>query len=265
MAAKAIFITGGASGIGLATAKLFAGKGWFVGLADINAGGLEAAKGHFTPGMVSTHVLDVRDKAAWGEALADFAAASGGRMDAFLNNAGIAVGGPLQAMELADVDRAVGINLLGVIYGAKAAFPLLKATPGSAMLITSSAAGIYGSAGMSIFAATKFGVRGFAESLNGEWQYDDVFAGTIMPSFIDTPLLDQSLPGANHSVRQSVSGAGLEITPVSEVAEAVWKAVQTRKRIHTQVGKTAHRLWFMAKWMPGTLRKVTGKRIDRLE
>jgi NADP-dependent 3-hydroxy acid dehydrogenase YdfG len=263
MAVKAAFITGGASGIGLAVAQYFAAQSWFVGLADINGAGLEAAAKLFSEGRVSTHLLDVRDRARWETVIAEFAEASGGRMDFFFNNAGVAIGGPLETADMGEVDRAVDINLMGVIYGARAAFPLLKATGTSAMLITSSAAGISGNAGMSIYCATKFAVRGFAESLNGEWKRDGVFVGSLMPSFIDTPLLDQSMQASNQSVRQSVTGAGLEITPVSEVADVVWKTVQARSRVHTQVGKTAHRLWFMARWMPGTLRKISGKRIDR--
>lgn len=263
MATKAVFITGGASGIGLEVARRFAREGWFVGLADINGAGLEKAQAEFAPGKVSTHLLDVRDRARWESALAEFAEASGGRMDFFFNNAGVAIGGPLETSDMNEVDRAVDINLNGVIYGAHAAYPLLKKTGNSAMLITSSAAGISGNAGMSIYCATKFAVRGFAESLNGEWARDGVFVGSLMPSFIDTPLLDQAMQASNASVRESVTSAGLEITPVAQVGETVWKAVQERKRIHTQVGKTAHRLWFMARWMPGTLRKLSGKRIDR--
>lgn len=259
---KAAFITGGASGIGLAVAKFLAGKGWRVGLADVNSAGLDAALATLPQGMATAHVMDVRDRGQWAAALADFAGASGGRLDFLFNNAGVAIGGPLENADMAEVDRALAINLTGVINGARAALPLLRATPGSAMLITSSAAGIYGSAGMSIYTATKFAVRGFAESLNGEWRPYGIRVGTIMPSFIDTPLLDDTMQSSNQSIRESVTGAGLEITPVEQVAEAVWKALHD-DAVHTRVGKTARRLWFMAKWMPGTLRKVTSRRMDR--
>ena len=254
--AKAAFITGGASGIGQAVALDLAARGWRVGLADIDAAGLEATSDMLPAGMATTHVMDVRDRGQWAAALADFAQASGGRLDFLFNNAGIAVGGQLETMSDADVDRALAININGVVFGAQAAHALLKATPGSAMIITSSAAGISGNAGMSVYSAGKFAVRGFAEALNAEWGHEGIFVGSLMPSFIDTPLLNHVTQDSNRSVRESVRGAGLEITPVSEVAKTVWNILESRKQVHTRVGKTAHRLWFMARWMPGTLRKL---------
>lgn len=257
--AKAAFITGGASGIGQAVAKDLAARGWRVGLADINAEGLEATRAMLPEGAATTHVMDVRDRKQWATALADFARAHGDRLDFLFNNAGIAVGGSLETMTDDDVDRALAINLSGVIHGARAAYPLLKVTPAAAMIVTSSAAGISGNAGMSIYSATKFAVRGFAESLNAEWAEDGIFVGSLMPSFIETPLLNHVTAASNRTVRESVRGAGLEITPVDKVAEAVWSILERRRDVHTRVGATAHKLWFMARWMPGTLRKLSAK------
>lgn len=254
--AKAAFITGGASGIGQAVALDLAARGWRIGLADIDAAGLEATAAMLPEGMATTYVMDVRDRGQWAAALAEFAQASGGRLDFLFNNAGIAVGGQLATMADAEVDRALAININGVVFGAQAAYALLKATPGSAMIITSSAAGISGNAGMSVYSAGKFAVRGFAEALNAEWGHEGIFVGSLMPSFIDTPLLNHVTQDSNRSVRESVRGAGLEITPVAEVAKTVWNILEKRCDVHTRVGKTAHRLWFMARWMPGTLRKL---------
>ncbi len=259
MAEKAIFITGGASGIGRATAQYFAAQGWRVGLADVNAAGLEATKAMLPAGMTSTHVMDVRDRAQWTAALTEFTALSGGRLDVLFNNAGIAFGGPFADIPLDDLDRIVAINLNGVIYGAHCGFPFLKATPGSCLLNTSSAAGIYGAPGRAVYSATKFGVRGLAESLDGEWKKLGIKVRTLMPSFIETPLLDVHPVGSNENVRERVTGQGLEITPVEEVAKAAWAAVHG-DAIHTVVGKTARRLRFAARWMPGALRKQVAKR-----
>ena len=256
MTTKAAFITGGASGIGQAVAKDLAARGWRVGLADVNATGLEATRAMLPEGMATIHVMDVRDRTQWKAALAEFAAASGGRLDFLFNNAGVAVGGALDTMSDEDVDRGLAVNIAGVVYGAQAAQALLRATPGSAMIITSSAAGISGNAGMSVYCAGKFAVRGFAESLNAEWGHEGIYVGSLMPSFIETPLLDHVAQDSNRNVRDAVLGAGLEITPVEEVARTVWNILETRKAVHTRVGKTAHRLWFMARWMPGTLRKL---------
>lgn len=258
---KAIFITGGASGIGLATGRYFAARGWRVGLADIDAEGLEDAVASIDGAPVTTHVMDVRDRTAWAQALADFAAASGGRLDLMFNNAGIAVGGMLADTSDEDVDCIVGVNLTGVINGARAAYPLLKATPGSCLVNTASAAAIYGGAGMSLYAAVKFAVRGFSEALDGEWAADGIKVRVLMPSFIDTPLLDATVSGSNRNVRESVREAGLEFTPLETVAEAVWNAAGHHK-VHLIVGRTAKRLAFAARWMPGTLRKQMRRRIS---
>lgn len=251
---KAIFITGGGSGIGRATAQLFARKGWFVGLADINAAGLIETAALLPKGMSSQHVMDVRERDAWETALADFATRTGGRLDVLFNNAGIGTGGPLEAMDARDVERVLDINLKGVFWGAQVGFQYLKNTPGSALVSTSSAAGIFASPGMSAYSATKFGVRAMTESLDREWAEAGVKARTIMPSFIDTPLLDATASGSNQQIREVVRAAGLEFTPVEQVAQAVWDAAHGKK-VHILVGKTARRLKFAVTWAPWLLPK----------
>lgn len=251
---RAIFITGGASGIGQAVARLFAARGWRVGLADINPAGLDATAAMLPAGMASTHVMDVRDRDSWERALEAFTAPSGGRLDVLFNNAGIAVGGPLSETEFDEIDRLVAINVTGVINGARIGHRFLKATPGSCLLNTASAAGIYGSPGLALYAASKFAVRGLSEALDGEWASDGIKVRVLMPSFIDTPLLDATSKGSNRSARETVREAGLEFTPVEEVAERAWDAVHGDK-VHMIVGKTARRLAFAARWMPGALRK----------
>ena len=259
MATKAIFITGGASGIGQAVAKYFAARGWRVGLADINAAGLEATAAMLPAGMATTHLLDVRDRGRWADVLAEFAEASGGRLDVLFNNAGIAVGGPFAETPSADIDRLVDINITGVINGAWAAYPHLKATPGSCLINTASAAGIYGSGGLALYSASKFAVRGLSEALDGEWASEGIKVRVLMPSFIDTPLLDTISPGTNRTARESVREAGLEFTPLDTVAREVWDSVDGNK-VHIIVGKTAKKLAFAARWMPGALRKQMRRR-----
>lgn len=253
---KAIFITGGGSGIGRAIALKFAAEGWFVGLGDISESGMRETATQIGNGFTYSHVFDVRDRAAWDEALDAFVLASGGRMDVLANNAGIPIGGSLSENSEDEITRCLDINLKGVLFGAQAAYPHLKKTaPGSCLLNTASAAGIYGSAGGSVYCATKFGVRGITESLDGEWAADGINVRSLMPSFIDTPLLDM-VPnaGTNEHIRNRVQNAGLEITPVEEVAEAAWRAVHEDK-LHWTVGKTARRIAFAARWTPGRVRK----------
>lgn len=251
---KAILITGGGSGIGRAVAQLFSDRGWRVGLADRDEAGLAETAAMLPADRTTRHFMDVRSPEDWEEVLAEFTQVSGGRLDVLFNNAGVAVGGPFGAASLDDIDRALDVNIKGVVYGARLAYPYLAATPGACLLNTASAAGIYGTAGAAIYSATKFAVRGLTEALDGEWAAEGIRVRSLMPGFIDTPLLRASVGGSNRSVRETVVEAGLEFTPVETVAEAAWAAVHG-DRVHTLVGKTARRLAFASRWMPGRLRK----------
>jgi NAD(P)-dependent dehydrogenase (short-subunit alcohol dehydrogenase family) len=254
MAERAIFITGGGSGIGQAVARRFARDGWRVGLADVNVKGLADTAATLPAGMAHTYEMDVRDREAWVASLDDFTAKSGGRLDVLHNNAGIGVGGPLAEASFDDIDRVVSINLMGVINGARIGFAYLKRTPGSCLLNTASASAIYGSSGLAVYSATKFAVRALTEALDGEWYGDGIKVRGLVPAFIETPLLASPVAGSNHSIRETVVAAGLELTSVETVADAAWAAVHG-DAVHTYVGKTADRLRFAARWMPGQLRK----------
>lgn len=253
---RSIFITGGASGIGRATARHFGERGWFVGIGDVNEQGMEDTLGLIGRGFKYAHRLDVRDREAWDTALAAFATAAGSRIDVVVNNAGIGTGGPLAELGADEIERCLDINLKGVLWGAQAAYPYLKAAaPGSCLVNIASAAGIIGGTGMSVYSATKFAVRGIAESLDAEWAPDGIKVCSICPSFIETPLLDGSgNRNSNEPVRNRVLAAGLEITPVEEVAETIWQAVHGND-LHYLVGKTAKKLNFAKRWMPGKVRK----------
>jgi NADP-dependent 3-hydroxy acid dehydrogenase YdfG len=247
---KAIFITGGASGIGAAAARLFHARGWRVGLVDVDAARL-AETAAALPG--SWHaVMDVRDREAWTAALDGFT--GGGRLDVLFNNAGVPFGGPLADASWDGIDRTVAVNLMGVVNGAKIGHAFLKRTPGSCLLNTASASAIYGSSGLATYSATKFAVRALTEALDGEWHADGIRVRALVPGFIDTPLLEQVAEGSNRSIRETVQAAGMELTSAEEVAEAAWAAVHGTQ-VLVPVGPTARRLMFAARWMPGSLRK----------
>lgn len=253
---KAIFVTGGGSGIGRAIAVRFASEGWFVGLGDRNAAGMAETAALLPAGRSCSQVFDVADRQAWDAALAAVAEASCGRIDAVANNAGISLGGPLEEYEQDEIDRILDVNLRGAIYGAQAAYPWLRETaPGSCLLNTASAAALYGMPGQSLYGATKAGLRSLTESLDAEWARDGIKVRALMPGFIDTPLLQ----GAPHrasaaKIRDGVVAAGLEFTPVEDVAEAAWQAVHG-ERLHHLIGKTAKRLRFMGRWAPNAVRR----------
>lgn len=261
MAARsAIFITGAASGIGRAMAREFAARGWFVGLADLNEAGLAETVALLPQSQSAAYRLDVRSREDWEAQLKAFVARGGGKFTALANNAGVARGGPFETLSGADDDILIDVNFRGVVNGCRAALPYLKQTPGAVILNTGSASGLYGSAGLSVYSATKFAVRGLTEALDIEFEPYGVRVRSIMPSFIDTPLLTVGVGGSNRTARDTVVDAGLEFTPVETVARLAFEATQGDK-VHTLIGKTAEKLAFWARWAPGSVRKQMKKQI----
>ncbi len=252
---RAIFVTGGASGIGRAVTIFFAERGWFVGIADIDQAGMQETLSQTKQGMASTHTLDVRDRAQWNVALAEFAKASGGRIDVVFNNAGIADGSPLVDQDEGELTRMIDINLKGVIFGAQASHKYLAQTaPGSVLLNTASLAGIIGAPGLAAYCATKWGVRGLTESLDAEWAKEGINVASLCPGFIDTPIIGQINADSNQTAKETLIESGVEVSPVDIVPEVVWRAVHGTD-LHYTVGKMAKRLRRMRRWLPGLVRK----------
>jgi NAD(P)-dependent dehydrogenase (short-subunit alcohol dehydrogenase family) len=251
---RAVFITGAASGIGLGTAKRFAKEGWFVGLADINAAGLKSALEAVGRQNGATYLLDVRDAAAWTDALSVFTAASGGRLDVLVNNAGVATYGYFEDQTDDEIARQIDINLKGVIAGARAALPYLKKTPGSQLINVSSCASIYGAPKMSIYAASKFAVRGLSEALDVELARFGVGVKCIMPWFVDTPILDAGAQATNEKMSDMLRAGGMPVYTVEECAGVIYDSLASKELKHI-VGRRGRELSFMARLFPGMVRR----------
>ena len=252
---KSIFITGGGSGIGREVAIYFAQRGWFVGIADVSETGMQETLSLVEGSFKYSHKLDVRYREQWQEALAAFATAAGGQIDVVFNNAGIGHGGPIADQPNEEVVDLLDVNLKGVIYGAQEAYPYLKvAGPGSALINTSSLAGIVGAPNLSVYCATKWAVRGLTNSLDAEWAKDGIKVASLCPGFIDTPIIEQTASESNRTVKEDLIEAGVEVSPVSTVPEVVWRAIYGEKLDYT-VGKTASRLFFLSRFLPARLRK----------
>ena len=225
---KSIFVTGAASGIGRATARLFAERGWFVGALDIDEAGLGALAAELGSERSFTHRLDVSDRAAYSFAIEAFGQRTGGRLDLLFNNAGIISSSPFDQMPWETVERIIRINLLGVMAGVQAGAPLLKATPNSLCFSTCSASAVFGSADLGAYSATKHAVKGLTEALSIEFKRHGVRAADVLPGIIDTGMLT-----AETKAMLPPDGPWRLIDP-REVAETVWQAYH-EDRVHWYV------------------------------
>ncbi len=222
---KSIFITGAASGIGRATARLFAEHGWFVGAVDVDEQGLSTLAVELGESACHGQRLDVSDPKAYLAAMAAFAEKTGGTLDMLFNNAGVIANGATDEMAWETIERVVRINLLGVFAGVQAAAPLLRATPNSLCFSTSSASAVFGSANLAAYSATKHAVKGLTEALSIEFKRHGVRAADVLPGIIDTGMLS-----AETKAMLPPDGPWRLISP-RMVAEVVWQAYH-EDRVH---------------------------------
>ncbi|MCC2979416.1 SDR family oxidoreductase [Sphingomonas sp. IC4-52] len=244
---RAIFITGGASGIGLAAARRFAREGWTVGIGDIDDTGMRRVAEEL--GAFTTR-LDVRDRAEWAAALEAFAKHAS-KIDVLLNNAGIARYGMFEEVTPEESDLQIDINVKGVINGAYAALDHLKKTRGR-LVNVASVAGIVGSPGLAVYSATKHAVRGLSEALDAEFTRHGVDVTCVMPFFVETPILDAGSKGSNRTIRDAIGKS--PVYTVDEAANVVWQATHGRDREYI-VGKAGRQANFARRFMPNRLRK----------
>jgi NAD(P)-dependent dehydrogenase (short-subunit alcohol dehydrogenase family) len=222
-AGKAILITGAASGIGLATARFFAGRGWIVGALDVNGAALDALRDAVGAERIFARAVDVSDRQSLLAAVEAFGARSGGRLDLLFANAGIDAKGRFDAMAWDRVVSVIGVNLLGALSLVHAALPMLKATPGSLCLSTASASAIFGTANMAVYSASKHAIRGFTEALAVELAPAGVRAADLLPGIIDTGMLDPAQKAALPATGM------LRVLSAEAIAEAVLAAYRGDK------------------------------------
>ncbi len=249
-----MFISGAAVGIGRATARLFAARGWYIGMGDIDEASMAELVTELGPENAMAVPLDVRSPDDWHAALAAFHTRTG-RLDLLVNNAGILISGPLQDNTLNRHNAQIDINVKGVLYGCHAGFAYLAATPGAQVINLASSAAFYGQASLANYSATKFYVRGLTEALNIEWQDHDIRVRDIMPLFVRTALVD----GMN---AQSIRRLGVHLTP-EDVAAVVWKASQHPGwgKVHWPVGAQASILYKLTAFTPDWLNRLVARRI----
>jgi NAD(P)-dependent dehydrogenase (short-subunit alcohol dehydrogenase family) len=189
---KHAFITGGGSGIGRGLAAELVRRGWFVTITDIDADSARTAA-LACRANASDLQLDVRDAAAF-KAVVAAAEAANGAIDLLINNAGIAISGEVQSLDVAHWDRIIDINLRGTVHGICAVYPGMQSRRRGTILNVASIAGLApGPLGVP-YAMTKHGVVGLSVSLRAEAAAYGVQVSVLCPGAVDTSILDQDNP-----------------------------------------------------------------------
>ena len=251
---KSVLITGAASGIGLATARRLASDGYFVGLYDINEDAVaELLASDAFPAACGGR-CDVRDYESVREAMAHFAAASGGRLDVLVNNAGVLTAGHFESIDPLAHEAMIAVNVQGLTSVAQHGFPLLKATPGATLVNLCSISSIHGVPLLAVYSASKFYVDGLSQALDIEWAEHGIRVLSIKPPFVRTAMIG-AIPD------QLLQTFTVDFTP-EQVADAIVRALDGTGRTYL-LGAKARVLGFLEKLLPAAMgrwvvRKVTG-------
>jgi NAD(P)-dependent dehydrogenase (short-subunit alcohol dehydrogenase family) len=257
---KTVFITGGAAGIGRATALTFARRGYRVGAYDVDAAGLESLREEITSagGDIAVGELNVTDAADWSARLESFTGPSR-QLDILVNNAGVLSHGRFESIPLADQRRMVDVNVYGAMAGLHTAFPYLRDTHGAQVVNLCSASAIYGQPELATYSATKFAIRGLTEALELEWRRYGIRVIAMWPLFVATAMVD----GLD---TKSTKALGVNLTP-DDVATDIWAATHPSRtwlpKVHYAVGRQTKVLAGVAQVSPHWVARLMNKTVTR--
>ncbi len=191
---KVSIITGGAQGIGFATAQKFLDEGAIVAVADVRREAVDAAVNELKAsdsgriGHVEGYVVDVT-KRPQIDAMVDALRTRHGHIDVLVNNAGITLDARLQKMTEDQFDKVIAVNLKGTYNCTQAVADQMVLQGFGVILNASSVVGIYGNFGQTNYAASKFGVIGFVKTWARELGPKGIRCNAVCPGFIATPIL----------------------------------------------------------------------------
>ncbi|SBT50843.1 Short-chain dehydrogenase [Micromonospora narathiwatensis] len=251
-----VVITGASSGIGAATAYALARRGADVVLAARTEEALRqvAARCRKLGGRALVVPTDVTDPEAV-ERLAARAAAEFGRIDAWINNAAVSAVGLFDEIPVTEFRRVVAVNLLGTVYGTKAALRWLDAAGGGVLVNNASVLAEVAMPYQSAYNATKHGIRGLADTVRQELRVtgrNNISLCTVLPSAVDTPFFRHA---ANHSGRELTPPP--PVHPPEVVAETIVRLLR-RPRREAYAGGAARLLGLQWRLAPALVERMAG-------
>ena len=254
-----VVIAGASSGIGRATAQLLARRGAHLVLASRRADTLETVREECERlgAEAIAFPTDVTDAGAVQQ-LAEAARIRFGRIDVWINNAGIGAIGPFEEVPVEAHAQTVRTNLLGGIHGAHAVLPVFKRQRHGVLISTLSIGSWVPTPFAASYAASKAGARAFTESLRAELQdWADIHVCDVFPAVVDTPGLSH---GANHTGHRIEVGG--PVTSPFVVAETIASLIE-EPRNAAVVGPAAWAMRLASTVAPGPLRWAMGKVMRR--
>lgn len=211
-AGKKVVVTGGNSGIGLATAKAFADEGARVAIVGRNPETLASARDTVGPGTVAIQA-DVSSLAEIERAMDEVRQAFG-TVDVLFANAGTGAMIPFEQVDEALWDSVIGLNVKGTYFTVQKCLPMMSA--GGAIVLCSSVSARRSMPGASVYAASKAAINSIARSLGGELVDRGIRVNAVVPGGIDTPIM-QRTPGVPPEAASAVFEKMAEGTPMRRV------------------------------------------------
>ncbi|MBV9843296.1 MAG: glucose 1-dehydrogenase [Sphingomonadaceae bacterium] len=205
VAGKKALITGGAQGLGAATARMLARHGATVAIADLNLAGAQAVAHEidaaYGAGSAFAYRLDVTDLTGWSDTVARAGSDLGG-LSVLVNNAGIAPVGNIESVDLETWRRTMDINVDGAFHGTRAALPLMRESQPGSIVNISSIAGLVASHAFAAYNASKAALWMLTKSIALHCAREglDIRCNSVHPTFADTPLLE-GLTSGTHEER----------------------------------------------------------------
>jgi len=181
-----------------------------------------------------------------------------GRIDVWVNNAGVLLYGRFEDCPPEAFRRVVETNFFGYVHGARAALPHFRRQGGGVLINNVSMAGIVGAPYWTAYCATKFALRGFSQALRQELP-SSIHVSAVFPGFTDTPLFQHAANYAGRAVKPVTSGGG--ISPPERVADVILRLAE-RPRPEVTVGGTSRLTRLLRALAPGLLERGSRRQFE---
>ena len=256
---KVAAITGTGSGIGEALAISLAQQGCAVAIADIDADKLKHTASQIRGAAVSSHLVDVADRAQM-EQFAKNVVAHHGRVNMVFNNAGVSLTDTVSHMSYENFEWLMDINFWGVVYGSKAFLPYLEQVSEAQIINVSSIFGVIALPTQAAYNASKFAVRGFTYAMREELIDTNIGVSCVQPGGVKTNIAEAAryFPSENTSASKEEFTAKFEaiakLTPVQAAEQILRGVLQNKTQI--LVGRDAKVIATIERLLPVSYLKV---------